>query len=609
VTIAHPLHAEVLRNSMPSLQKRAVWQNLVETMNTAPVERTDDRVRLACWSLEVGIVVDPITLMLASNASLFGIGPAISGRLQEVFPDLLPLASEANQAVRQDANLALALAEAAYAHTSGVTEGVAFANALAWGGKPDRAEAVLVELAQRAEIADDRVRLALVLAWIRFWVKYDVEAAVAGLLACAAEEGSECSPEVLSEVYQQLAGIALNTSHPLDALTYAHHSAHTEGVELERSTAAPPAAAALLYLGRCEEAIALADAAVPSHLEGGHPLNVAMLLFAKAGALLRAGRVKEAGELAEWLRSVALSQELMGAAGIFGVLVGEVLLTQGKPASASRIFRDAAGLLGLRDPVGYRPWALFGVARCHALLGRAEAGSVALAEASPQHRIARHYESTRYLAEMDIHRLAGRTGAALKVAQEGTAWARAAGMVIDEAQILCAWSRLAPSSSVADRLAELTGCTDSAVVGIMAENAQALVARDPEALLAVSDRYAAMQTWWMAAEAAAMAATFFDKQDRTRAAKAAVRKATDLAGGCEGALTTVTNVGEAAPLTARERQVAGLAVEGRSNREIAEMMEVSPRTVENHLYRAYLKLGVTDRTSLARALAKVPRTE
>jgi DNA-binding CsgD family transcriptional regulator len=38
-------------------------------------------------------------------------------------------------------------------------------------------------------------------------------------------------------------------------------------------------------------------------------------------------------------------------------------------------------------------------------------------------------------------------------------------------------------------------------------------------------------------------------------------------------------------------------------------MVVSPRTVENHLYRAYLKLGVTDRAALAKALGLAPRTE
>jgi DNA-binding CsgD family transcriptional regulator len=56
-------------------------------------------------------------------------------------------------------------------------------------------------------------------------------------------------------------------------------------------------------------------------------------------------------------------------------------------------------------------------------------------------------------------------------------------------------------------------------------------------------------------------------------------------------------------LTASERRVAGLAVEGRSNRDIALELFVSPKTVENHLGRVYTKLGIGSRRELAGALA------
>ena len=60
----------------------------------------------------------------------------------------------------------------------------------------------------------------------------------------------------------------------------------------------------------------------------------------------------------------------------------------------------------------------------------------------------------------------------------------------------------------------------------------------------------------------------------------------------------------AAALTTNERRVAGLAAEGRSNREIAQALHVSHKTVEKHLTAAYRKLGVGARRDLPGALAK-----
>ena len=50
--------------------------------------------------------------------------------------------------------------------------------------------------------------------------------------------------------------------------------------------------------------------------------------------------------------------------------------------------------------------------------------------------------------------------------------------------------------------------------------------------------------------------------------------------------------------TAREREIVELAARGLSNKVIAERLTVSVRTVEGHLYRAGLKLGVSERTAL-----------
>ncbi|GAA3692912.1 hypothetical protein GCM10023081_32860 [Arthrobacter ginkgonis] len=52
-------------------------------------------------------------------------------------------------------------------------------------------------------------------------------------------------------------------------------------------------------------------------------------------------------------------------------------------------------------------------------------------------------------------------------------------------------------------------------------------------------------------------------------------------------------------LTSRERDIVRLAAEGHSNRQIAKVLTLSQRTVEGHLYRIYLKLGIGERSELA----------
>ena len=47
-----------------------------------------------------------------------------------------------------------------------------------------------------------------------------------------------------------------------------------------------------------------------------------------------------------------------------------------------------------------------------------------------------------------------------------------------------------------------------------------------------------------------------------------------------------------------------MAADGRSNREIAQALYVSHKTVEKHLTTAYRKLGVSARNQLPGALAK-----
>ena len=106
------------------------------------------------------------------------------------------------------------------------------------------------------------------------------------------------------------------------------------------------------------------------------------------------------------------------------------------------------------------------------------------------------------------------------------------------------------------------------------------------------------------AEAAADAAVAHRRGGDRRAAAASARRAGDLATQAEDPVTPALQAVESrAALTPAERETALLAAGGRANKEIAEQLHLSPRTVENRLQRVYDKLGVGGRGELAGALA------
>jgi DNA-binding CsgD family transcriptional regulator len=90
---------------------------------------------------------------------------------------------------------------------------------------------------------------------------------------------------------------------------------------------------------------------------------------------------------------------------------------------------------------------------------------------------------------------------------------------------------------------------------------------------------------------------------RPRQAVQCERRSAALVDQCEGARTPALMGSTAVdPLSRREREIALLAVGGSSSREIAEQLSLSIRTVDNHLQRIYLKLGIPGRSHLAAAL-------
>ena len=73
---------------------------------------------------------------------------------------------------------------------------------------------------------------------------------------------------------------------------------------------------------------------------------------------------------------------------------------------------------------------------------------------------------------------------------------------------------------------------------------------------------------------------------------------------CEDAVTpALARVEGRVRLSTGEREVALMAAAGYANKEIAQRLNLSTRTVETYLQRVYHKLGVSSRRQVGAALA------
>jgi DNA-binding NarL/FixJ family response regulator len=84
---------------------------------------------------------------------------------------------------------------------------------------------------------------------------------------------------------------------------------------------------------------------------------------------------------------------------------------------------------------------------------------------------------------------------------------------------------------------------------------------------------------------------------------AAVDREPGAAGGRRRARRGAARPAEAAELTPQEQAVVHVVARGATNREAADELFISIKTVEHHLSRAYAKLGVRTRTELAGVVA------
>ncbi|MFE7956955.1 LuxR C-terminal-related transcriptional regulator [Streptomyces sp. NPDC057413] len=130
---------------------------------------------------------------------------------------------------------------------------------------------------------------------------------------------------------------------------------------------------------------------------------------------------------------------------------------------------------------------------------------------------------------------------------------------------------------------------------VFARHADALAREDGAALDRVAGELAERGFLLFAAEAYAQAVP---AHRDPAAARTARTRAAALARRCPGARTPALTGLALGELTARQRQIVTLAAAGLTNRQIAERLTLSVRTVGNHLYSAYTRLGSGDRDAL-----------
>jgi DNA-binding NarL/FixJ family response regulator len=139
---------------------------------------------------------------------------------------------------------------------------------------------------------------------------------------------------------------------------------------------------------------------------------------------------------------------------------------------------------------------------------------------------------------------------------------------------------------------------DGVLAPVVIERIRGSRDRDAGAIAEAAATMEALGVELWAGEAYLAAADLYERSQQARAATDARARGMVLVERCGAAGPTVRHVQGLTPLTTREREVVELAAMGLSNKEIADRLVVGVRTVEGHLHRAYVKLGITSRAEL-----------
>ncbi len=366
---------------------------------------------------------------------------------------------------------------------------------------------------------------------------------------------------------------------------------------------------ALGALGRGDDLTTVAQAALDraiASFQASHMRFWFGSVYARACRLT--GRIDECVAMVARLADSAREVPSLAYANLAS-LMGVVELMRGDVRTAVKLLHEAlAGVERHGVTTGLRPATCFLLAEAHAKLGEAQAAKEAIAEAQscvPPDYLFMH--TALSVATGWSLAANGCVTEAITTVTSASVKARARNQPTHELaclQVAAQWG----DASGAVRARELADELGLPLAKAVARHTESLAADDGEGLLVASGEYRAIGDRAAAADVAAQAAVAFagDQQRKRGLWAAAVAK--ELSDACGGLCTPALRSPSGQPLTGRQREIVELVLAGLSNRQIADRLVMSVRSVEGHVYRACQRVGATSREELASIARAGPAT-